>query len=80
MRIKNKKMNKTIFSIGSYGIFLVLVGLIILFSVLTIKKQQLVGEDAGTALAAQVDNAKDTDRILLITSVSKAEKALITGL
>ena len=79
MRIKNKKMNKTIFSIGSYGIFLVLVGLIILFSVLTIKKQQLVGEDAGTALAAQVDNAKDTDRILLITSVSKAEKALITG-
>ena len=72
-------MNKTIFSIGSYGIFLVLVGLIILFSVLTIKKQQLVGEDAGTALAAQVDNAKDTDRILLITSVSKVEKALITG-
>ena len=72
-------MNKTIFSIGSYGIVLVLVGLIILFSVLTIKKQQLVGEDAGTALAAQVDNAKDTDRILLITSVSKAEKALITG-
>jgi len=72
-------MNKTIFSIGSYGIFLVFVGLIILFSVLTIKKQQLVGEDAGTALAAQVDNAKDTDRILLITSVSKAEKALITG-
>ena len=79
MCIKNYKMNKTIFSIGSYGIFLVLVGLIVLFSVLTIKEQQLVGEDAGIALALLVDNAKDTDKILLITSVSKAEKALITG-
>ncbi len=72
-------MNKTKFSIGAYGIFLVLVGLIVLFSVLTIKEQQLVGEDAGIALAAQVDNAKVTDKILLITSVSKTEQALITG-
>jgi len=71
------KMNKLRTLFSEYEIVLVLVGLVIFFSVLTIQKQHLSGEEAGKKLAAEVMTMKNQASVLLVTSNGKEDKELV---
>lgn len=70
-------MNKLRTLFSEYEIVLVLVGLVIFFSVLTIQKQHLSGEEAGKKLAAEVMTMKNQASVLLVTSNGKEDKELV---
>lgn len=68
------KQNEIITSISrifsDYGMILVLIFLIALFSVLTINEEEASGAAAGVALASEIDNRGTNQKVVIITSTA----------
>ena len=62
---------------SEYGIILVLLGLIVFFSLLTVQEQNITGAAAGEKLAREVQQIRSDGTILLVASAGLTDQELV---
>ena len=66
--------------LNDYGMIVVLLVLMLIFSLVTIDRQEAIGESAGAEIAKRIKQNKDAKTIILITSKTNLDLEMAKGL